>query len=86
MNIVVKNIIRNLLPKKVKRHQILNGRLRGKYIFTSWYDYPAAILGYTEGPLLDWFFKNVNKSETWLDVGAHYGFTSIALSDLVGHK
>jgi len=53
-------------------------------IVTSWHDYPAAILGRTERPLLDWFAKNVKPGETWLDIGAHYGYTAIALSRLVG--
>ncbi len=51
---------------------------------TSWHDYPAGILGTTERPLLDWFGRYVGAGETWLDVGAHYGYTAIALSRLVG--
>ncbi|HEY4363759.1 MAG TPA: FkbM family methyltransferase [Bryobacteraceae bacterium] len=51
---------------------------------TSWHDYPGALLGTTEKPLLDWFSRNVGDSQTWLDVGAHYGYTAIALSRLVG--
>jgi FkbM family methyltransferase len=51
---------------------------------TSWHDYPAAILGRTEAALLDYFAKNVQSGETWLDVGAHYGYTAIALCKLVG--
>jgi FkbM family methyltransferase len=51
---------------------------------TSWYDYPGAILGQTERPLLDCFANNVRAGETWLDVGAHYGYTAIALCKLVG--
>jgi FkbM family methyltransferase len=66
------------------RHRILTGPLRGSAIVTSWHDYPAAILGKTELPLLEWFRKNVGKGETWLDIGAHYGYTSIALCRLVG--
>jgi FkbM family methyltransferase len=53
---------------------------------TSWHDYPAAILGRTERPLLDWFAANVAAGETWLDIGAHYGYTAIALSRLVGSR
>jgi len=41
-------------------------------------------MGRTEGALLDYFAKNVRSGETWLDVGAHYGYTAIALSKLVG--
>ena len=53
-------------------------------IVTSLHDYPGAILGRTEGPLLEWFQGNVQRGETWLDVGAHYGYTALALGELVG--
>jgi len=76
--------IRRLLPRGVRPHRILSGPLRGFRIVTSWHDYPAAILGRTERALLDWFERNVAAGETWLDVGAHYGYTAIALSRLVG--
>jgi FkbM family methyltransferase len=51
---------------------------------TSWHDYPAGIAGITERPLLSWLNGNVRAGETWLDIGAHYGYTAIALSTLVG--
>jgi FkbM family methyltransferase len=76
--------IRRLMPKVVRAHRILGGRLRGYRIVTSWHDYPGAILGRTERALLEWFERNVAPGETWLDVGAHYGYTAIALSRLVG--
>jgi len=79
-----KSLIRRLLPKHQAPHRIFAGPLRGMRIVTSWYDYPAAILGYTERTLLDWFAENVNEGETWLDIGAHYGYTALALSRLVG--
>jgi FkbM family methyltransferase len=63
---------------------ILGGPLKGKRIFTSWHDYPGAILGTTEKELLAWFSQNVEPGQTWLDVGAHYGYTALALSGLVG--
>jgi len=63
---------------------MLSGPNKGYHIYTSWYDYPAAILGYTERPLLEWFSKHVHAGETWLDVGAHYGYTAIALCRQVG--
>jgi len=72
------------MPKTVRSHRILAGRLRGYRIVTSWHDYPAAILGRTEQALLTWFDRHVQIGETWLDVGAHYGYTAIALSRLVG--
>ncbi len=51
---------------------------------TSWHDYPAALLGYAEPGLLAWFRKTVRPGETWLDLGAHYGYTSMALCHYVG--
>lgn len=64
----------------------MGGPLSGSLIVTSWHDYPAAILGRTEEALLDWFAANVKTGETWLDVGAHYGYTTIALCKLVGES
>ena len=84
MNRVVKSYLRACLPRSIRRHRILAGPLRGHWIVTSWHDYPAAITGRTERPLLDWFAANVKPGETWLDVGVHYGYTAIALSRLVG--
>src|ERR1039457_2922202 len=84
MNERLKGVIRRSLPRSLRQHRILLGPLRGSVIVTSWHDYPAAILGRTEGPLLDYFKKNVGAGETWLDIGAHYGYTAIALSRLVG--
>jgi FkbM family methyltransferase len=60
--------------------------LRGLQIVTSWHDYPAAILGTTETALLEWFAANVRSGETWLDVGAHYGYTALALCRHVGGR
>jgi FkbM family methyltransferase len=81
-----KHLIRRLLPKTIRRHRILRGPLRGLAIMTSWHDYPAAILGSTERPLLNWLESSVKTGETWLDVGAHYGYTALALSRLVGPR
>jgi FkbM family methyltransferase len=84
MNSGIKEGIRRALPCSIKPHKILAGQLRGSTIVTSWHDYPGAILGWTERPLLDYFAQNVRNGETWLDIGAHYGYTAIALSKLVG--
>ncbi len=84
MNKRLKEGLRQLFPRSLKRHRIFTGPLRGCTIVTSWHNYPAAILGRTERPLLECFAKNVGKGETWLDIGAHYGYTAIALSQLVG--
>lgn len=51
---------------------------------TSWHDYPAAILGYCEGPLLGWLNQHVRAGETWIDVGAHYGNTALRMCERVG--
>lgn len=84
MNEEMKKAVRQFLPRSLKPHRVITGPLRGAKIITSWHDYPAAILGRTELPLLKWFTNNVRTGETWLDVGAHYGYTAIALSRLVG--
>jgi FkbM family methyltransferase len=84
MNERLKRGLRSLFPRSLVRHRIMAGPLRGSDIVTSWHDYPAAILGRTELALLDWFANNVGQGETWLDIGAHYGYTSIALCKLVG--
>jgi len=86
MNPTLKNTIRQLLPRTRKAHHILGGPLKNYRIVTSWHDYPAAILGRTEGPLLAWFAENVRAGETWLDIGAHYGYTAIALAHFVGAR
>lgn len=84
MNRRLKEGLRQLFPRSLTRHRILGGPLRGSAIVTSWHDYPAAILGRTERRLLECFANNVGKGETWLDIGAHYGYTAIALCKLVG--
>jgi FkbM family methyltransferase len=81
---LLKAQIRRFLPRSIGPHAILAGPLRGASICTSWHDYPGAILGTTERALLDWFQHNVLEGETWIDVGAHYGYTAIALCRLVG--
>lgn len=78
------NMFRFLLPRTVRAHRIMGGPLRGSRIVTSWRDYPAAILGITEPQLLQWFATTAKPGETWLDVGAHYGYTALALSQAVG--
>jgi FkbM family methyltransferase len=81
-----KAFLRNALPRTKRPYRIMLGPLRSYCIVTSWHDYPAAILGRTERPLLDWFAKNARPGETWLDIGAQYGYTAIALSRLVGRS
>ncbi len=74
------------LPTRISAHRILSGPLKGKRIVTSWRDYPAAIAGITEPQLLNWFGRHVRPGETWLDIGAHYGYTAIALATLTGRQ
>jgi FkbM family methyltransferase len=80
----VKHLIRAWLPRTIRPRRILAGPLRGAWLVTSWHDYPAGLTGRTERPLLDWFARHVQPGETWLDVGAHYGYTAFALAGLVG--
>ena len=82
----IKSGLRKLAPRTVRVHRILAGPLRGRLIITSLHDYPGAILGRTEKPLLAWLRNNVKPGETWLDVGAHYGYTAIAIAELVGRE
>ena len=79
-----KSLVRELLPRRHVAHRIMSGPLRGMRIVTSWHDYPAAIFGYTERKLTDWLLANARPGETWLDVGANCGYTSLALSRAVG--
>lgn len=81
-----KAAVRRLLPRAVKPRRILGGPLRGRRIVTSWHDYPGALRGTTERALLQWFSDNVKQGETWLDVGAHYGYTTLAIAALVGPR
>jgi FkbM family methyltransferase len=80
----LKNLVRSILPRGVAPRRILAGPLRGRRVVTSWHDYPGAVTGRTELPLLQWFASHVRRGETWLDVGGHYGYTAIALSEWAG--
>jgi len=84
MSAPIKETIRKILPRTISRHRIIGGPLRGLTIVTSWHDYPAAILGRTETPLVYWFSNHARPGETWLDIGAHFGYTALALARLVG--
>ena len=79
-------LLRALMPRTIRPRRILAGPLRGAWLVTSWHDYPAGLTGRTERALLDWFTQNVHQGETWLDIGAHYGYTTIALGRLVGPR
>src|SRR5438105_14908000 len=80
----LKTTLRVLAPRGIRPYRIMSGQLRGRTIVTALHDYPAGILGRTERGLLEWFETRVLPGEIWLDVGAHYGFTAIALAELVG--
>jgi FkbM family methyltransferase len=75
---------RALLPNAIKPRRIVGGPLRGAWLVTSWRDYPGGLTGRTERALLRWFATHVRPGDTWLDVGAHYGYTAFALGRLVG--
>jgi FkbM family methyltransferase len=76
--------LRALMPRTIRPRRIVAGPLRGAWLVTSWHDYPGGLTGRTERALLQWFTQHVRPGETWLDVGAHYGYTTIALGRLVG--
>jgi FkbM family methyltransferase len=82
----VRELVRRALPRRLGSRRILGGPLRGRRLVTSWHDYPAAITGRTELPLLHWFAAHVRAGETWLDIGGHYGYTSLALAEQVGRS
>ncbi len=82
----VVDLLRRIAPKTTRSHRIFTGPNRGGRIVTCWNLYPRAILGITERPLLCWFERNVSAGETWLDIGANFGYTAIALSRLVGPR
>jgi len=82
----VKEAVRRLLPRSAKAHSIISGPISGAQIYTSWHDYPGAILGRTEKPLLEWFRQHTHDAQTWIDIGAHYGYTAIALARLVSER
>jgi FkbM family methyltransferase len=77
-------VVRKFLPRGLGARRVLAGPLKGARLVTSWHDYPAGIMGRTERALLAWFRTNARPGQTWLDVGAHYGYTALALSRLVG--
>jgi len=81
-----KSLVRRMLPRRPSAHRIATGPLRGMRIMASWHDYPAAILGYTERKLTDWLLANARPGETWLDVGANCGYTSLAMCRAVGAR
>jgi FkbM family methyltransferase len=85
-NTGLKTRVRKILPSQLKRHRIMAGPLRGLSIVASWQHYHTAMIGTTEPALIDWFERNVNTGETWLDIGANYGYTALALRRRVGNQ
>jgi FkbM family methyltransferase len=80
----LKSRLRAMAPRQLKKHRILAGPLRGCRIVTSWQHYHTGILGTVEHGLIAWFDRNVKPGETWLDIGANYGYTALALGRRVG--
>jgi FkbM family methyltransferase len=85
MNTKLKGFLRDLLPTRVKPHTILAGPLRGRTMVTSWRHNFTSLTGRTEPAVIAWFEQNVKAGETWLDIGANYGYTAMVLADCVGH-
>lgn len=84
MRETIKHLLRPLLSRTHTAHRILTGPLARAKIVTSWRDYPAAIVGYAERELTAWLLQHVQPGETWLDVGAHYGYTSLSMCHRTG--
>ena len=82
----LKSTLRSVVPRQLKKHRILAGPLRGSWIVTSWQHYHTGIIGSTEPSLIKWFERTVLPGETWLDIGANYGYTTMALRRLVGKQ
>jgi len=80
----VKTLLRGLLPRQLKRHRILRGPLRGRFMVTSWHHNFTSLTGGTEPDVISWFNARVKPGETWLDIGANYGYTAMSLAILVG--
>jgi FkbM family methyltransferase len=83
MNFKFKTVLRNLLPRRIKRHRILAGPLRGRTMVTSWHHNFTSLTGRTEPDLIAWFQRNAEPGETWLDIGGNYGYTAMVLADRV---
>jgi len=84
MPVIIKNILRSLLPGGKGNHRIWGGPLRGQRMVTSWRENFSSLVGRTEPDVIAWFEKNVGPGQTWLDVGANYGYTALNLARLVG--
>ncbi len=82
----IKSRLRMIVPRQLKKHRILSGPLRGNWIVTSWQHYHTGILGTTERGLISWFENNVKAGETWLDIGANYGYTALAMRRMTGQE
>jgi len=80
----LKAFLRNFLPRQVRAHRILAGPLRGRKMVTSWYHNFNVAHRPNEPDVNSWFAKTVREGETWLDIGANYGYTALALAGLVG--
>jgi FkbM family methyltransferase len=81
---LIKRIVRRLLPATVREHRIFSGPLAGLRIASSWRNYPTAILGSTEHPLLEWLSRNVQPGEIWIDAGANAGYTALQMARRAG--
>lgn len=84
MNRKLKDFIRGFFPRQIRNRRIWAGPLRGRRMVTSWYDNFTSLTGRTEPDVNEWFANNAKSGETWLDIGANYGYTALRLAGLVG--
>jgi len=82
----LKSRLRMMVPRQLKKHRILAGPLRGSWLVTSWQHYHTGILGTVEPGLITWIKKTALPGETWLDIGANYGYTALAMRRQVGSE
>lgn len=51
---------------------------------TSWRENFTGLVGRTEPDVIAWFARTARPGQTWLDIGANYGYTALFLAGAVG--
>jgi FkbM family methyltransferase len=51
---------------------------------TSWHENFSSLMGRVEPEVIAWFAKAARTGQTWLDIGANYGYTALFLANRVG--
>jgi FkbM family methyltransferase len=82
----LKSFLRGFLPRQIRKRRIWAGPLRGHMMVTSWRDNFSSLTGRTEPDVNRWFGENALPGETWLDIGANYGYTALRLATIVGKQ